>query len=94
LIADQDCETDQIADLTRKLTTVAPAQEERTESGVRQRCGRARADLTIRYQCGRRHGRRSTMRGYRQATEIKRPLQLIRRASIQQRTGEKGTTSS
>jgi uncharacterized protein (TIGR02231 family) len=84
-------ETDrQIADLTRKLTTVAPAQEERTEVKVFVNAvGVLDADLTIRYQV-----RAASWTPFYDArlstgTRDQPPkLQLIRRASIQQRTGE------
>jgi uncharacterized protein (TIGR02231 family) len=84
-------ETDrQIADLTRKLTTVAPAQEERTEVKVFvNAAGVLDADLTIRYQV-----RAASWTPFYDArlstgTRDQAPkLQLIRRASIQQRTGE------
>jgi uncharacterized protein (TIGR02231 family) len=84
-------ETDrQIADLTRKLTTVAPAQEERTEVKVFvNAAGTLDADLTIRYQV-----RAASWTPFYDArlstgTRDQAPkLQLIRRASIQQRTGE------
>jgi uncharacterized protein (TIGR02231 family) len=84
-------ETDrQIADLTRKLGTVAPAQEERTEVKVFVNAAAALdADLTIRYQV-----RAASWTPFYDArlstgTRDQAPkLQLIRRASIQQRTGE------
>jgi uncharacterized protein (TIGR02231 family) len=84
-------ETDrQIADLTRKLGTVAPAQEERTEVKVFvNAAGALDADLTIRYQV-----RAASWTPFYDArlstgTRDQAPkLQLIRRASIQQRTGE------
>jgi uncharacterized protein (TIGR02231 family) len=84
-------ETDrQIAELTRKLTTVAPAQEERTEVKVFvNAAGQLDADLTIRYQV-----RAASWTPFYDArlstgTRDQAPkLQLIRRASIQQRTGE------
>jgi len=84
-------ETDrQIAELTRKLTTVAPAQEERTEVKVFVNAAAALdADLTIRYQV-----RAASWTPFYDArlstgTRDQAPkLQLIRRASIQQRTGE------
>jgi uncharacterized protein (TIGR02231 family) len=84
-------ETDrQIADLTRKLTSVAPAQEERTEVKVFvNAAGALDADLTIRYQV-----RAASWTPFYDArlstgTRDQAPkLQLIRRASIQQRTGE------
>jgi uncharacterized protein (TIGR02231 family) len=84
-------ETDrQIADLMRKLTSVAPAQEERTEVKVFvNAAGALDADLTIRYQV-----RAASWTPFYDArlstgTRDQAPkLQLIRRASIQQRTGE------
>jgi uncharacterized protein (TIGR02231 family) len=84
-------ETDrQIADLTGKLTTLAPAQEERTEVKVFvNAAGALDADLTIRYQV-----RTASWTPFYDArlstgTRDQPPkLQLVRRASIQQRTGE------
>src|SRR5215475_7208434 len=84
-------ETDrQIADLTRKLTTVAPSQEERTEVKVFVNAAAALdADLTIRYQV-----RAASWTPFYDArlstgTRDQAPkLQLVRRASIQQRSGE------
>src|SRR5262245_31437120 len=84
-------ETDrQIADLTGKLTTLAPAQEERTEVKVFVNAGAPLdAELTIRYQVQTASwtpfydARLST--GTRDEPA---KLQLIRRASIQQKTGE------
>jgi uncharacterized protein (TIGR02231 family) len=84
-------ETDrQIADLARKLTSVAAAQEERTEVKVFvNAAGVLDADLTIRYQV-----RAASWTPFYDArlstgTRDQAPkLQLIRRASIQQRTGE------
>jgi uncharacterized protein (TIGR02231 family) len=84
-------ETDrQIADLTSKLTTLAPAQEERTEVKVFVNAGAPLdAELIIRYQVQTASwtpfydARLST--GTRDEPA---KLQLIRRASIQQKTGE------
>jgi uncharacterized protein (TIGR02231 family) len=84
-------ETDrQIADLTGKLTTLAPAQEERTEIKVFVNAGvPLDAELTIRYQVPAASwtpfydARLST--GTRDEPA---KLQLVRRASIQRRTGE------
>jgi uncharacterized protein (TIGR02231 family) len=84
-------ETDrQIADLTRRLTSVAPAQEERTEVKVFvSAAGALDADLTVRYQV-----RAASWTPFYDArlstgTRDQAPkLQLIRRASIQQRSGE------
>jgi uncharacterized protein (TIGR02231 family) len=80
----------QIADLTRKLATLAPIQEERTEVKVFvSAAGALDADLTIRYQV-----RTASWTPFYDArlstgTRDQAPrLQLIRRASIQQRTGE------
>jgi uncharacterized protein (TIGR02231 family) len=80
----------QIADLTRKLATLAPTQEERTEVKVFvSATGALDADLTIRYQV-----RTASWTPFYDArlstgTRDQAPrLQLIRRASIQQRTGE------
>src|SRR5215510_494736 len=84
-------ETDrQIADLARKLTSVAPAQEERTEVKVFVNAAAALdADLTIRYQV--RAASWTPFYDARLATGTRDQaprLQLIRRASIQQRTDE------
>src|SRR5215475_1350579 len=84
-------ETDrQIADLTGKLTTLAPAQEERTEVKVFVNAGALLdAEFTIRYQVQTASwtpfydARLSTGTRDEQAK-----LQLIRRASILQKTGE------
>jgi uncharacterized protein (TIGR02231 family) len=84
-------ETDrQIADLTGKLTTLAPTQEERTEVKVFVSAeAPLDAELTIRYQVQTASwtpfydARLST--GTRDEPA---KLQLIRRASIQQKTGE------
>ena len=80
----------QIADLTRKLATLAPTQEERTEVKVFvSATGALDADLTIRYQV-----RTASWTPFYDArlstgTRDQPPkLQLVRRASIQQRTGE------
>jgi uncharacterized protein (TIGR02231 family) len=84
-------ETDrQIADLTRKLTSVAPAQEERTEVKVFVNAGGTLdADLTIRYQVRAASWTPSYDARLSTGTRDQAPkLQLIRRASIQQRTGE------
>src|SRR5215467_9102128 len=80
----------QIADLTRKLATLAPTQEERTEVKVFvSAAGALDADLTIRYQV-----RTASWTPFYDArlstgTRDQPPrLQLVRRASIQQRTSE------
>src|SRR5262245_41635656 len=84
-------ETDrQIADLTRKLAALATTQDERTEVKVFvNAAGPLDADLSIRYQVLTAwwtpfyEARLST------GTRDQAPkLQLVRRASIQQRTGE------
>jgi len=80
----------QIKDLEGKLASLAPAQEERTEVKVFVNAGAAlEADISIRYQVGGASwvpfydARLST------GTRAQAPkLQLVRRASIQQRTGE------
>jgi uncharacterized protein (TIGR02231 family) len=84
-------ETDrQIADLTGKLKTLAPVQEERTEVKVFVNAADALdAELTIRYQV-----RTASWTPFYDArlstgTRDQPPtLQLVRRASIQQKTGE------
>jgi uncharacterized protein (TIGR02231 family) len=84
-------ETDrQIADLTRKLATLAPAQEERTEVKVFvSAAGALDADLIIRYQVGTASWTPFYDARLSTGTRDQAPgLQLIRRASIQQRTGE------
>jgi len=80
----------QIKDLEGKLASLAPAQEERTEVKVFVNAGAAlEAEMSIRYQIGGASwvpfydARLST------GTKAQAPkLQLVRRASIQQRTGE------
>src|SRR5215475_8888861 len=84
-------ETDrQIADLTRKLASVAPAQEERTEVKVFVSAGASLdAELTIRYQVPAASWTPFYDARLSSGTRDQAPkLQLIRRASIQQRTGE------
>jgi uncharacterized protein (TIGR02231 family) len=84
-------ETDrQIADLTGKLTALAPTQDERTEVKVFVNAtGPLDADLSIRYQV-----RTASWTPFYDArlstgTRDQPPkLQLVRRASIQQRSGE------
>jgi uncharacterized protein (TIGR02231 family) len=84
-------ETDrQIADLTGKLATLAPAQEERTEVKVFVNAGAPLdAELTIRYQVQTASWTpfydARLLTGTR---DLPPKLQLIRRASIQQKTGE------
>src|SRR5215470_3400986 len=84
-------ETDrQIADLSGKLAALAPTQDERTEVKVFVNAGGALdADLSIRYQVRTAswtpfYDARLTTGTRDQAPK----LQLVRRASIQQRTGE------
>jgi uncharacterized protein (TIGR02231 family) len=84
-------ETDrQITDLTGKLTTLAPAQEERTEVKVFVNAGGPLdAELTIRYQV--QSASWTPFYDARLSTGTRdepAKLQLIRRASIQQKTGE------
>lgn len=84
-------ETDrQIDDLKRKLATLAPAQQERTEVKVYvSAAGALDADLIIRYQV--RTASWTPFYDARLATgthDQAPKLQLVRRASIQQRTGE------
>ena len=80
----------QIKDLEGKLASLAPAQEERTEVKVFVNAGAPlEAEMAIRYQVGSA----SWLPFYdaRLATGTKAlapKLQLVRRASIQQRTGE------
>src|SRR5262245_3478560 len=84
-------ETDrQIADLTGKLAALAPTQDERTEVEVFVNAtGALDADLSIRYQV-----RTASWTPFYDArlstgTRDQAPkLQLVRRASIQQQTGE------
>jgi len=84
-------ETDrQIADLTGKLAALAPTQDERTEVKVFVNAGGALdADLSIRYQV--RTASWTPFYDARLSTGTRDQvpkLQLVRRASIQQRTGE------
>jgi uncharacterized protein (TIGR02231 family) len=80
----------QIKDLEGKLAALAPAQEERTEVKIFvNAAGPLEADIAIRYQVGSASwlpfydARLST------GTKAQAPkLQLVRRASIQQRSGE------
>src|SRR5262249_45097756 len=80
----------QIKDLEGKLASLAPAQEERTEVKVFVNAGAAmEAEMSIRYQIGGAswvpyYDARLTTGSKAQAPK----LQLARRASIQQRTGE------
>jgi uncharacterized protein (TIGR02231 family) len=80
----------QIKDLEGKLASLAPAQEERTEVKVFVNAGASlEAEVSIRYQIGGAswvpyYDARLTSGSKAQAPK----LQLARRASIQQRTGE------
>jgi uncharacterized protein (TIGR02231 family) len=80
----------QIKDLEGKLASLAPAQEERTEVKVFVNAGAPMdAEMTIRYQVGGAswvpfYDARLTTGTKAQAPK----LQLVRRASIQQRSGE------
>src|SRR5262245_32801414 len=80
----------QIKDLEGKLAALAPAQEERTEVKIFVNAGAAlEAEMSIRYQIGGAswvpyYDARLTTGSKAQAPK----LQLARRASIQQRTGE------
>jgi uncharacterized protein (TIGR02231 family) len=80
----------QIKDLEGKLASLAPAQEERTEVKVFVNAGAAlEAEMSIRYQIGGAswvpfYDARLATGSKAQAPK----LQLARRASIQQRTGE------
>jgi uncharacterized protein (TIGR02231 family) len=80
----------QIADLTRKLSTLAPAPEQRTEVKVFVNAtGALDADLIIRYQVGTASWTPFYDARLATGTRDQAPrLQLVRRASIQQRTGE------
>lgn len=84
-------ETDrQIADLTRKLSSLAPAPEQRTEVKVFVNAtGALDADLIIRYQVSTASWTPFYDARLATGTRDQAPgLQLIRRASIQQRSGE------
>ncbi|HJU31508.1 MAG TPA: mucoidy inhibitor MuiA family protein, partial [Hyphomicrobiaceae bacterium] len=79
----------QIKDLEGKLASVAPAQDERTEVKVFVNAGAALdADLTVRYQIGGASWVPYYDARLATGTKSQPPkLQLVRRASIQQRTG-------
>jgi uncharacterized protein (TIGR02231 family) len=79
-----------IADLKRKLATLAPAQEQRTEVKIFvNAAGALDADLVIRYQVGTASWTPFYDARLATGTRDQAPrLQLVRRASIQQRTGE------
>jgi uncharacterized protein (TIGR02231 family) len=84
-------ETDrQIADLTRQLASLAPAPEQRTEVKVFvNAAGGLDAELIIRYQVGTASWTPFYDARLATGTRDQAPrLQLVRRASIQQRTGE------
>jgi uncharacterized protein (TIGR02231 family) len=84
-------ETDrQIADLTRQLSTLAPAPEQRTEVKVFvEATGTLDADLIIRYQVSTASWTPFYDARLATGTRDQAPrLQLVRRASIQQQTGE------
>ena len=80
----------QIKDLEGKLASLAPAQEERTEVKVFVNAGGPLdADLTIRYQVGAASWVPFYDARLASGTKAQAPkLQLVRRASIQQRSGE------
>ncbi len=77
-------------DLQKRLASIAPAQDERTEVKVAVTAGTAvEVDLTIRYQVANAgwtpHYDARLTTGTRTAAP---KMQMVRRASIQQRTGE------
>jgi uncharacterized protein (TIGR02231 family) len=80
----------QIKDLEGKLASLAPGQEERTEVKVFVNAGGAlEADLSIRYHVGNASWVPFYDARLASGTKAQAPkLQLVRRASIQQRTGE------
>jgi len=80
----------QIKDLEGKLASLAPAQEERTEVKIFVNAGNAlEADITIRYQVGSAAWVPFYDARLATGTKAQPPkLQLVRRASIQQRSGE------
>jgi uncharacterized protein (TIGR02231 family) len=80
----------QIKDLEGKLASLAPAQEERTEVKVFVNAGAAlEADMQVRYQVGGASWAPYYDARLATGTKAQAPkLQLVRRASIQQRTGE------
>jgi uncharacterized protein (TIGR02231 family) len=80
----------QIKDLEGKLASLAPAQEERTEVKIFVNAGGAlEADIAIRYQVGAASWVPFYDARLATGTKAQAPkLQLVRRASIQQRTGE------
>jgi uncharacterized protein (TIGR02231 family) len=80
----------QIKDLEGKLASLAPAQEERTEVKVFVNAAAPlEADISIRYQVGGASWVPFYDARLATGTKAQAPkLQLVRRASIQQRTGE------
>jgi uncharacterized protein (TIGR02231 family) len=80
----------QIKDLEGKLASLAPAQEERTEVKVFVNAGAAlEADISIRYHVGAASWVPFYDARLASGTKAQAPkLQLVRRASIQQRSGE------
>ncbi|HET6223990.1 MAG TPA: mucoidy inhibitor MuiA family protein, partial [Dongiaceae bacterium] len=80
----------QIKDLEGKLAALAPAQEERTEVKIFVNAGAPLdADIAIRYQVGSASWLQFYDARLTTGTKAQAPkLQLVRRASIQQRSGE------
>jgi uncharacterized protein (TIGR02231 family) len=80
----------QIKDLEGKLAALAPAQEERTEVKIFVNAGAPlEADIAIRYQVGSASWLPFYDARLATGTKTQAPkLQLVRRASIQQRSGE------
>ena len=80
----------QIKDLEGKLASLAPAQEERTEVKIFVNAAAPlEADIAIRYQVGSASWLPFYDARLATGTKTQAPkLQLVRRASIQQRTGE------
>src|SRR6476646_1548505 len=80
----------QIKDLEGKLASLAPAQEERTEVKIFVNAAAPlEADISIRYQVGGASWLPFYDARLATGTKAQAPkLQLVRRASIQQRTGE------
>ncbi len=80
----------QIKDLEGKLASLAPAQDERTEVKVFVNAGAPlEAEMTIRYQVGSASWLPFYDARLATGTKAQAPkLQLVRRASIQQRSGE------
>ena len=80
----------QIKDLEGKLASLAPAQDERTEVKIFVNAGAAlEAEIAIRYQVGAASWVPFYDARLATGTKAEAPkLQLVRRASIQQRSGE------